>query len=233
MDELIDEKYCPRCGSSQRGTAIGGACPACLILQADARPADAAWVSECFPQLLDIRRVVSASPTDQTRIFEARDCESDEAVRLHLIPLDEEGPVASPLLAEIERRSRLAHPSVAWIHDSGETDGHVYVIESAPKGHSLRESVGQGALSRGDMLDLLPRVSEILRQTSEGGVTLAFDPDAIFIDERGKITFSGEFGPEGKSRNGNRMTWAEEHPAVGTHVGRYELVGRLGEGGFA
>ncbi len=233
MDETTEGTPCPKCGSFLRGTALGGACPACLLLQAEARPADAAWVAECFPQLLEVRRLASGSTSNKTRVFEARDCETNEAVRLHLIPIDDGGKDGASLLGEIERRSRLAHPSVARIHDFGEMDGHVYVIESAPAGQSLRETVGQGALSRGDMLDLLPRVSDILRETTEGGVTLVFDPDAIFVDGEGKITLSGEFDGEGRSRAATRMTWAEEHPAVGNRVGRYKLVGRLGEGGFA
>jgi serine/threonine-protein kinase len=92
------------------------------------------------------------------RVFLARDLKHNRDVAVKIIRHDVAATLGSErFLQEIAIASRLRHPNIVPMYDSGETEGVLYFVMPYEEGPSLRER-----MSRGPVLSLVERIS-ILR----------------------------------------------------------------------
>jgi TolB-like protein/tRNA A-37 threonylcarbamoyl transferase component Bud32 len=73
-------------------------------------------------------------------------------------------------LREIEIASRLRHPNIVPLYDSGEVAGSLYFVMPYEEGPSLRERLAAGPLPIGDALSVLRDVARALAYAHEHGV---------------------------------------------------------------
>ncbi|MGK0190049.1 MAG: serine/threonine protein kinase [Verrucomicrobiales bacterium] len=234
---------CNHCGTTVVTTLTeANLCSACLLGDVRQGELNEAWVQVRFPQLIEAVAIPDKDPdcptvgdgslAEHLHRFLARDFDSGEKVVLHLIGVKESGMQQDRLLADLAKRAHLDHPQIARILDHGEIDGYVYAIEALPAGKSLTDAVDAADVSRGDMLNFLPKITGAVRYAATQGVRFSIRPGCVLLTESGDLALTGIVEDEATSL-GDALQWIEDHPAVGTRVGIYELVELIGEGGFA
>ena len=87
---------------------------------------------------------------------------------------------------EARASSTLSHPHICVIHDIGEHEGHPFVAMEYLAGRTLKQVIGEKALSTDRILEIGVQVADALDAAhSQGVIHRDIKPANIFITERG------------------------------------------------
>ncbi|MBP7147984.1 MAG: protein kinase [Acidobacteria bacterium] len=125
------------------------------------------------------------------------------------------GPAADRLLSDVRRIAQLHHPAIAAIHDAGQDEGGVFVVEDYVAGDTVRE-----ALEAGGPLDV-PRAVHVLTRLAEaldyahglGLLARTLRPETIVLTPAGDVRVL-DFGLALRHSDGNAPANAYRPPEV-------------------
>ncbi len=125
-------------------------------------------------------------------VYRARDTRLDRMVALKILPetFSSDSDRLRRFQDEARILSTLSHPNVLAIYDVGEQDGTRYLVSEFLEGHTLREKLAAGALSRWRIVEYALETARGLAAAHEKGIVHRdLKPDNIFItqDDRVKI----------------------------------------------
>jgi serine/threonine-protein kinase len=104
-------------------------------------------------------------------VYLARDLRHDRAVAVKVVDQNIGLAGAERFLREIRFASKLTHPHVLGVYDSGETNGVLYYVMPYVEGETLRTRlVREGALPVGDAVRLLRELADALAYAHGHGV---------------------------------------------------------------
>jgi serine/threonine-protein kinase len=155
------------------------------------RPQLLGLVRHAFGDRYDVEREVGRG--GDARVFLAFDREGRRVALKILHPEFLESVAADRFLREIKLVSRLNHPRIAGLLDSGERDWFVYLAMEFIEGPSLREVLGRGRKLNvgdtlrlaGDLLDALAhahQVGVVHRDVKPENVMISPDRGAVLLD---------------------------------------------------
>jgi len=91
------------------------------------------------------------------------------------------------LIREAQHASTLTHPNICAIHDVGEADGVPFIVMTYVNGRTLREMVGESALSIRDALEYGAQIAGALEHAHERGIIHRdLKSSNIVIDAKGE-----------------------------------------------
>ena len=105
-------------------------------------------------------------------VYLARDVRHDRMVAVKVLSGRVSAVVARErFLAEIRIAARLTHPHIVGVHDSGETDGHLFYVMPYVEGETLRERLRrESALSVDEALGYTREIADALGHAHRNGV---------------------------------------------------------------
>ena len=235
---------CSRCDSELLPDESEETCPRCLVAQAltpnpECALSDedvAAWASEGttwadeFPHLKLGARVALEEGVDG---FSAEDLEREEAVFLILATRERLRASGGPQAWEQGYRllRQIQHPHIARVLDFGTLGNRFYVVLEQAPGRPLSEC--QAELSADGLEAMLQQVHTGMAQANAVGLTLSLHLSEIYLaEDQGQAVILPLLG---RSSSGvppvNQPSSTKIE--VGLTVGPYQMLQRLGEGGFA
>jgi eukaryotic-like serine/threonine-protein kinase len=155
------------------------------------RPQLLGMVRHAFGDQYDVEREIGRG--GDARVFLARD-QTGRSVALKILhPEFLESVVAERFLREIRLVSRLNHPRIARLLDSGERDWFVYLVMDYIEGPSLREVLNRGrrlsvsdtrrlACDLLDALDHAHRFGIVHRDVKPENVMISAERGAVLLD---------------------------------------------------
>ena len=152
------------------------------------RPQLLGLVRQAFGDRYDVEREVGRG--GDARVFLAFDRDGRRVALKILHPEFLESVAADRFLREIRLVSRLNHPRIAGLLDSGERDWFVYLAMEFIEGPSLREVLGRGRkLNVGDTLRLAGDLLDALAHAHQFGVVHRdVKPENVIISpDRGAV----------------------------------------------
>jgi hypothetical protein len=89
---------------------------------------------------------------------------------------------------EAQSIAALSHPNVVAIHDTGIHDGQIFVVMELLQGETLRERLGQGAMSTRKAVDIAVQIARGLGAAhGKGLVHRDLKPENIFLLDDGQV----------------------------------------------
>ena len=122
-------------------------------------------------------------------VYLARDPRLDRAVALKILPPDlaHDTDRMQRFLREAKAASALNHPSVATIHDIGESDEVRFIVMEYVEGHTLAEKLVGGALPAREIVDIAVQVADALDAAHAKGITHRdIKPANLMVTPRGQ-----------------------------------------------
>lgn len=98
------------------------------------------------------------------------------------------GPACDRLLTDARRVAQLHHPSIAAIHDAGQDDDGVYLVEEYTQGATLRETLErEGSLDVPRAVQVITRIAEALDYAHGLGLLArTLRPETVVITSSGE-----------------------------------------------
>ena len=184
------ETNCPRCGVNVADGATGGLCPACLLRQALAPPADAAGELPAVDRAVleeaglgeqegfapanrfgDYRLAGELGRGGMGIVYRAHQASLNREVALKMImagPLGSE-EVARRLRLEAEAAAALDHPLIVTIYEVGEHQGQPFFSMRLVEGDNLATALRAGPFERRRAATLLAKVARAIQHAHERG----------------------------------------------------------------
>jgi serine/threonine protein kinase len=126
-------------------------------------------------------------------VFEATDEESHTSVAVKIVRSADAG-LAQRLAQEVRALSRLEHPGLVRLLDTGVADGHAYLVMELVTGPTLAESLRTGAYGPGRTADIGVQLARALEYVhSQGIVHRDVKPSNILMRADGEAML-GDFG---------------------------------------
>ena len=157
------------------------------------------------------------------RVYLARDEKHGRDVAIKVIRPELSASLGHDrFLREIEIASRLRHPNIVPLYDSGEIEGSLYFVMPYEEGPSLRERLAEGPMPIADALSVLRDVARALAYAHEHGVVHRdVKPDNVMLS--GGAAVVTDFGIAkavsaalSDDSNVSRSTLTQSGSAIGT-----------------
>lgn len=127
-------------------------------------------------------------------VYLARDLKHDRDVAVKVLaPAITEGLARDRFLREIRIVSRLQHPGIVPLFDSGDAEGRLYYVMPVVSGETLRQRMRRGQMDPAEVLTVLREVAESLRYAhSQGVIHRDIKPEnVLLVDGRALVTDFG------------------------------------------
>jgi serine/threonine protein kinase len=205
VSKTIVSRQCPQCGARLPVDAPEGLCPACLLQRGFATeggapagqssfvPPSVTELAKLFPQL-EILECLGRG--GMGAVYKARQPRLERFVALKILAPEKQ---SDPQFAErFEREARalarLNHPNIVAVFDSGEVQGHFYLVMEFVDGLTLRQVIRNGKLSPAEALQIVPKICEALQYAHEQGIVHRdIKPENILLDKQGHVKIA-DFG---------------------------------------
>ncbi|MBV9849713.1 MAG: serine/threonine protein kinase [Armatimonadetes bacterium] len=118
-------------------------------------------------------------------------------------PLESADPNASPtpeaarepahvlearLQREAQALARLSHPNILAIHDTGEWEGHLFLVMEYLHGHALRQHLDLGPLPLEEIVDIMEQVAAAVDAVHDQGILHRdIRPSSVMILHDGRV----------------------------------------------
>jgi hypothetical protein len=123
-------------------------------------------------------------------VYRAFDAKLDREVAVKVVAPEDVGDAGlrARLIREARTAAKVVHPGIVHVYDVGETsDGGVFVILELVDGASLRQSLGEAALSLTDRLRILAECARALEAAHSAGVVHRdIKPDNVMVRTNGR-----------------------------------------------
>jgi len=91
-------------------------------------------------------------------------------------------------LREARTLAILLHPYIVTVFDFGKSGDLYYLVMEYVEGTTMRQLLGEGAVSLRDTLDFVPQITQALEHAHEAGIIHRdVKPENILVDRRGRI----------------------------------------------
>jgi len=205
VSKTVVSHQCPQCGARLPVDAPEGLCPACLLQRGFATeggapagpssfvPPSVPELAKLFPQL-EILECLGCG--GMGAVYKARQPRLERFVALKILAPEKQ---SDPQFAErFEREARalarLNHPNIVAVFDSGEVQGHFYLVMEFVDGLTLRQVIQNGKLSPAEALQIVPKICEALQYAHEQGIVHRdIKPENILLDKQGHVKIA-DFG---------------------------------------
>ena len=123
-------------------------------------------------------------------VYRARDTRLDRDVAIKVLPVE---IARDPdRRARFEREARavaaLTHPNILAIHDVGTHDGTPYLVSELLEGETLRQRLGEGALSPRKAVEMGIQIASGLGAAHEKGIVHRdLKPENVFVTRDGRV----------------------------------------------
>ena len=116
-------------------------------------------------------------------VYRARDLKHDREVAVKVLkPAISDGLARDRFLREIRVVSRLHHPGIVPLFDSGDADGRLFYVMPVVQGETLRRRLRGGPMDPSDVITVLREVAESLRYAhAEGVVHRDIKPENLLL----------------------------------------------------
>ena len=152
-------------------------------------------------------------------VYLARDLRHDRDVALKVLRSDvAESLGRERFLREIRLAAKLTHPHILSLHDSGETDGHVYFVMPVMQGQTLRDRLRQdGQLSVESLVRIAMEVADALDYAHRHDVVHRdIKPENILLHEGHAIVADFGVGKALAAAANDSATFTQIGVVVGT-----------------
>jgi len=231
---MSDPVSCPDCGSQYHPKpSLKGLCPSCLMAQlaeeglpetAGARtarvppgfqPPKIEELAPHFPQL-EILELVGHG--GMSAVYKARQKSLERVVALKILPPEvaEIAGGAERFARETRTLARLNHPGIVALYDAGEAGPWCFCLMEFVDGPNLRQYLGDGNLSPGETIKLIPDICDGLQYAHDQGVVHRdIKPANILLDGHGRAKIA-DFGLAKLLRPAGSQTATATGRIVGT-----------------
>jgi serine/threonine protein kinase len=221
---------CARCGQALPTHAPEGLCPRCLISLNLSTEGDTALPGEGGPALppLPLEKVAALFPALEVRealgrggmgsVYKVRQPRLDRMAALKILSPERQGDRQFAARFEREARTlaRLNHPNIVTIYESGETQGHCFLLMEYVDGLTLRRLIQAGGLAPVKALEIVARICEALQYAHQRGVIHRdIKPENILLDTTGAVKIA-DFGIAKLGEAGGPGAVTEEKQVIGT-----------------
>jgi hypothetical protein len=123
-------------------------------------------------------------------VYRARDTRLDRDVAIKVLPA--EVALDPDRRARFEREARavaaLTHPNILAIHDVGSQDGTAYLVTELLAGETLRQRLGEGALTPRKAVEMGIQIADGLAAAHEKGIVHRdLKPENLFVTRDGRV----------------------------------------------
>jgi len=175
---MIEEKQCPKCGSSLPVNALGGVCPKCLMMiglkgKANIATEDSSFIEGPDTKINHYELLELIGEGGMGLVYLAQQKEPVKrkvALKIVKLGLDTKQVVAR-FEAERQTLALLEHPNIAHVFDAGTTDsGRPYFVMEYVKGKSITKYCDEKKLSIEKRLELFQQVCEGVHHAHQKGI---------------------------------------------------------------
>jgi eukaryotic-like serine/threonine-protein kinase len=150
-------------------------------------------------------------------VFRARDVKHDRTVAIKVLRPDLSASIgAERFEREIKTASRLAHPNILPVYDSGETAGLLYYVMPFVDGESLRDQLDrEGQLSPADAIRIAAEVAGALAYAhAQGVIHRDIKPENVLLQSGHAVV--ADFGIACRSTGGGNERLTTAGTSLGT-----------------
>lgn len=191
---------CRRCGQPIPTSALGGECPACLILVSLGSGADEALPAltpaDIERHLPDLEILSALGRGGMGVVYKARQKTLDRVVAVKVLAPDRaaDPSFAERFVREARAMARISHPNVVGVYDVVRVGDLVLIVMEYVDGASLRDRLRTGRVPPTDALRLIPQLCEALQYAHDHGVVHRdIKPENVLIDSAGTLKLT-DFG---------------------------------------
>ena len=185
--EIVDEIRSDRGPSSKDRVAVGREAP-----EPSACETNGLAIGDLLTERYRIEGELGAG--GNATIYLARDLKHDREVAVKVLaPAITGGLARDRFLSEIRVVSRLQHPGIVPLFDSGDADGLLFYVMPVIQGETVRHRLRRGRMAVADVLTILREVVESLQYAhAEGVVHRDIKPEnVLLVGQRALLTDFG------------------------------------------
>jgi len=123
-------------------------------------------------------------------VYLAQDIKLERKAALKFLPsfLSSEKEAIERFQREAKAAAALNHPNIVTVYETGEFEGHIYIVLEYLAGSNLRQAITESTLSENEIIDVAIQICEGLAKAHKAGIVHRdIKPENIFIDEDGFV----------------------------------------------